>query len=225
MSAVAASGCVAFTTTPARPPSTGEVAVGELGRQRAAPAAVQPVDRALGAAHGRRDLARREPDDVTQHHDAALLVLQRPQSLVQAVRAIDGRIVVAPIGAEDLLCQRRAARAQVVDGGVMGKAQQPGEERHAALVVLDEDRHQLREDVLRDVLGLVLVVHDAAHVAVDVVRVAHVQESDRLAIALLATPDGQSDHPRLLGRLVQRGEGAKARGPVLRRQRNRAHLR
>ena len=64
-----------------------------------------------------------------------------------------------------------AARAQVIDGGVVRQAQQPPEERHPALVVLDEHRHQLREDVLGDVLGLVLVAHDAADVAVDVVRV------------------------------------------------------
>ena len=68
-------------------------------------------------------------------------------------------------------------------------------------------RHQLREDVLRDVLGLEVVAHDARDVAVDVIGVADVQEAERLAVALLGAHDRLVD--RAVGRLVV-GEAARA---------------
>ncbi len=52
-----------------------------------------------------------------------------------------------------------------------------------------ELRHQLREHVLRDVFGLEVVAHDARHVAVHVIRVAHVEEAERFAITLLRADD------------------------------------
>ena len=63
----------------------------------------------------------------------------------------------------------QAVRPQVIDGHIASHAQEPGEERDTAVVVLDERGHELRENVLRDVLRLVIVAHDGAHVAVDVV--------------------------------------------------------
>ena len=133
------------------------------------------------------------PDDVAQHDHGALLLGQGGERLLHAVRAVDRGVVDARVGLVDLLGRRRAARAQVVDRRVVGEPHEPGEERDGALVVLDDDRHQLREHVLGDVLGLVLVAHDAAHVAVDVVGVLHVEEADGFPVALLGPGDGLRD--------------------------------
>ena len=73
----------------------------------------------------------------------------------------------------------------MIDRYVARQPQQPGEERNAAVVVLAQRGHQLREDVLGDVLGLVVVSYDRADVAVDVVRVGDVEEPQRLLVAFL----------------------------------------
>ena len=109
------------------------------------------------------------------------------ERLAQRHRGLLGVAVVpALVELADLLAGDRAALAHVVDGDVARDAQDPGRERDLALLVLRQDRHQLGEDVLRDVLGLVVVAHDAAHVAVDVVGVADVEEADRLRSPSLA---------------------------------------
>ena len=59
--------------------------------------------------------------------------------------------------------------AQVVDGDIARQPQQPREEWNAAILYFPI-AYQLGEHVLRDVLGLVVVTDDAAHVAVHVVR-------------------------------------------------------
>ena len=58
---------------------------------------------------------------------------------------------------------------------------------------LRQHGHQLREHVLSDVLGLVLVADRLRHVAVDVVGVADVEEAQRLTVALLGPRDGARD--------------------------------
>ena len=67
--------------------------------------------------------------------------------------------------------------------------------------------HQLREHVLRDVLGLVVVAHDARDVAVDVVRVVDVEVAERLAVALLGAHDGLGDGA-VAGLVVDEAAGA-----------------
>ena len=85
--------------------------------------------------------------------------------------------------------------ADVVDGDVARDAQDPGEEGHVAFLVLADHVDQLGEHLLGDVFGLVLVVHDAAHVAVDVVGVARVEEAECLAIPGLRPFDRLRDEP------------------------------
>ena len=119
--------------------------------------------------------------------------------------------LVVAVGAKDLLGRRRAASAQMIERDVARQPQQPARERHAVILVLDDDRDQLHEDLLREVLGLLVVAHDAADVAIDVVRVAHVQEPQRVAIALLGASDRQANLARRLRRLVERPAAAKAR--------------
>ena len=105
--------------------------------------------------------------------------------------AVARRLVVVAVALQlaDLLAGDRAALAHVVDGDVAGDADDPRGERHLARLVLRELGHQLREHVLRDVLGLEVVAHDAQHVAVDVVGVADVEEAERFAVALLGARD------------------------------------
>jgi hypothetical protein len=98
----------------------------------------------------------------------------------------------------------------VVERDVAGDAQDPGRERDLACLVLDEDGHQLREDLLRDVLRLVVVAHDAADVAVDVVRVADVEEAQGLAVPRLRPGDGGGDDPLGDPGVVERGAGDEA---------------
>ena len=49
--------------------------------------------------------------------------------------------------------------------------------------------------MLRDVLGLVLIAHEAEHVSVHVVLVAEVKHADRVAVARLRPCHGVGDLP------------------------------
>ncbi len=111
-------------------------------------------------------------------------------------------IVGVAVGAENLFGRSRAAPAQVIQRDVAREPQQPAGERHALILILDDDGHQLHEDVLREVFGLLVVPDDAADVAVDVVRVANVEQPDRVAISLLGASDRQAHFTHRLWRLV-----------------------
>ena len=113
----------------------------------------------------------------------------------------------------DLLARHRPARAHVVDRRVVGDAQDPGGERHDARLVALERGQQLGEDVLRDVLGLVLVAHDRADVAVDVVGVAEVEEAQRVGVAVLGARDGGEHEPLGRGRVLERAPAAEPPAP------------
>ena len=138
-----------------------------------------------------------EAEDVTQHVFAKLMTAL-PKYEAREVPFAAWILRVARNLALDHLRQRRAIPCEEVrelepsrdDRGesqqtslALREAQQPGGERDSAAVVLDDHRHQLREHLLRDVFGLVVVADDAADVAVDVVGVAHVQEAQRLLVA------------------------------------------
>ncbi len=168
--------------------------VAESGTQSAASAVVQPVNGRFGAAEAAGDLAGAEPDEVTEHDDLALLVGQRGERVAQYQRAVMGRLaLVAHFGLTDVLARDRPALAHVVESDVARDAQDPRGEGHLPLLVLPDDRHELGEDVLRHVLGLVVVTDDAADVAVHVVGVAEVEEADRLAVTFLGTRHRPAD--------------------------------
>jgi hypothetical protein len=154
---------------------------------------VQAVDRALGASHALGDLRRRQADEVTHDDDLALVVGELAERLAQRPAVLRGVRVGVDVRRPRVRRRRGPARAQVVDGHVARDAQDPRRERDVARLVARQDREQLGEDVLREVLGLVLVAHDARHVAVHVVGVAHVQEAQRLGVALLGSVDGRVD--------------------------------
>ena len=87
------------------------------------------------------------------------------------------------------------ALADVVDRGIARDAENPGEEGNLTLLVGADHANKLGEHLLRDVLGLVVIVDDAAHIAVDVVGVTRVEKRQRLAITELRALDCLGDVP------------------------------
>jgi hypothetical protein len=108
-----------------------------------------------------------------------------------AVRA-DGLTVV---GEPDLVGRDGAAGANVVEGSIAGDPHDPGSEGHLALLVLHDPGHQLGEDHLADVFGLVLVVHDTGDISLNVRRKACVEEMESLTVAGLGGIDSHLNHP------------------------------
>ena len=102
------------------------------------------------------DLAGREPDDVAQDHDAALLVGQRRERLAQATasgrRASSSARSSAPKTSSAGIARRRRRWSIATLCARRSSQAKNGTPRSS---YLHEDRHQLREDLLRDVLGLV----------------------------------------------------------------------
>ena len=64
---------------------------------------MQAVDRGLGAAHALGDLARGEADQVAQDDDAALILGQATQRVLEAPAPIDAHVVGRLGVVEDLL--------------------------------------------------------------------------------------------------------------------------
>ncbi len=114
---------------------------------------------------------------------------------------------------DQCLGRRAPIRSQVIDRDVPSESKQPGEERRATIVLLDDCRYQLGEYVLRHVLGLVTVADGRADVAVHVVRVTDIQVGQRGLIAFLGLCDGEADLVPRFGRLVERGPGPEADRP------------
>ena len=100
------------------------------------------------------DLARSQADHVTQDDDFALLLGQRGQRLAHRVHLTDVRIGVRTGLGKGFDRGEAPVGPQVIDGDVPGHPQQPSEERDAAIVVLADRGHELREHVLRHVLRL-----------------------------------------------------------------------
>jgi len=82
----------------------------------------------------------------------------------------------------------------VVEGGVASDPEDPGGKGDLSRFVLADHRHQLDEDVLGDVLGLVMVVHEAVHVAKDIRRIARIEEVEAFVVTLLGPNYGSLDH-------------------------------
>ena len=187
----------------------------QRGLERAAAAVVEAVDRALGLAEAIRDLARGEPRDVAQHEHLALLLGEPAQRLAQALRALEAGLVVALVARADLLDRDLPAGAHVVEREVARHGGDPGGERHVALLVAVDRRHQLREHVLRDVLGLVAVADDPAHVRAHVVGEAHVEEVQRAGVAGLGARHGAAHEIRLVAAARAPGRTVRAQLPML----------
>jgi hypothetical protein len=151
---------------------------------------LQRVHGVLGAAEPLGDLGRAEPHDEAQHHHLALVARQRVERGAQVAPALAADVGERLLGAADLLERDRAARPHVVDRGVVRDAQDPRRERHGRRLVALQRGQELGEDLLRDVLGVVLVADDRADVAVDIVGVVEVQVAHGVAVAGLRAPHG-----------------------------------
>ena len=77
----------------------------------------------------------------------------------------------------------------MVKRSVAGHPHDPGREGDLTRLVLVDRLHQLGEDVLGDVLGLVMVLDQAGDEALYVVRVADVEEVKPLGVAGLSVLD------------------------------------
>ena len=84
--------------------------------------------------------------------------------------------MVAVLRHSNLLNRDLAVGPQVIQARVAGDPQDPRGERDLTLLVLGEGRRQLRENVLRDVLGRVVVANDAPDIGEDIGRVSDVKK-------------------------------------------------
>src|ERR1700682_3669535 len=168
----------------------------QLRRERPAPAMMQAVDRAFGAACALCDLCRREAGEVAQDEHLPLVGRERRECLAEVADPPGAGMFVAVVGSPNLLDGDRPLAAEVVYGDVARNPQNPREEGDLTLLVLADDMHELGKDVLGDVLGLMLVVNDTAHITEHVVGVSCVQETQGLAVAFLSSLDGSRNQPR-----------------------------
>src|SRR3954471_8667483 len=166
----------------------------ELRAHGPSPLVVQRVYRLLAAAHLRGDLGRGQTGHVAQHDDAPLVLGQAVERLAQAAPAVRRALLARGLGRRAYVAARDgAARAYMIDRRVAGDLQQPRGERDRPRLVAVDDRHQLEEHVLGDVLRVAVVAHDAAGVAVDAVGVADVEHAYSVAVARPRGVDGSLD--------------------------------
>src|SRR5258708_2133352 len=97
---------------------------------------VEAVDGAFAAAGPRCDLPRGEAAEVAQHDYLALLPRQSGERAAQRIQSLVLRRLSELAGLRQDLNRNDAASTQIVQRDIAGKTQQPGDERHAAVVVL-----------------------------------------------------------------------------------------
>lgn len=146
---------------------------------------VKSVNRTLRFPESVRYLHRREAYDVPEDQNFALLVGQLFKGLAEIPAALETDLVMAIVASPDFFRRHSALCSQVIQGRIAGDAQYPCGERHLPLLVLADNRDQLGEDVLRDVLGFVMILDKAPHIAEYVIRVADVKEVKGLHVAFL----------------------------------------
>jgi len=143
-------------------------AIQEGGFQTQPPPVVQPVDRAFGLAEDACYLDRRKADDVPEDEDLALLARKCVESFPEIASPLVAEMPAFVVTQVEVLGWNRPPGADVVERGVAGDSQDPGREGDVPWFVLADHRHQLDEDALGYVLGLVVIVDEAAHVTEDI---------------------------------------------------------
>jgi hypothetical protein len=86
----------------------------------------------------------------------------------------------------------------VVKRSVACDAEDPCREGNLARLIPLDRSHQVSEDLLGDVPGIVQVAHDAVHIGADIVSKSDVEEVKGACIAFLGARHGQSDEFRVL---------------------------
>ena len=116
-------------------------------------------------------------------------------------------------GRRQLFGRHGPLAAQVIERRVSGDLHEPGGERRLALLVPIEGAEQLNEDVLRDVLGVVRLDHDAADVALHVPGELEIEVLVGRAVATARARDGLADRVIALATAGRAGVGAGAPAP------------
>ena len=205
----------------AGPPRSGGLTEGDHDRCRShllelrtkigATAMVEAVDRALGLAEHRRYLGWRKAFDVSQDEHVSLLLGQPQQRVVEVPAAFGPERATVVNSDANLLARHHATAAVVIEGAVASNSQYPSCERHLPGLVARDDGHQLEEDVLGDVFGLVSIVNHAPDAAKHVIRVAGVEESQSADVASLSPGNSLVDHCVVFGPRPRLGRG-RSRG-------------
>jgi len=125
-----------------------------------------------------------------QHQHLALGQRQPGERIGQIPHpATASGIAPALVARTDLLHRNQPLLTDVVDRDIARNPQNPGKERHVAFLVFADHSNQLREHLLRDIFSLVLIVNNAAHVTMNVVRITNIKKPERLTIAGLGSLD------------------------------------
>ena len=138
--------------------------LGQRGAQRAAAAVVQAVDRRLAAAEPVGDLAGGEPDEVAhaRRPGAAPRAAWRARRAGRATRLRADVVLAAVLSSSRTSSQGIARRWRMWSTATLRATRRIQAEKGTSRgSYLRQLGHQLREHVLRDVLGLVVVAHDA----------------------------------------------------------------
>src|SRR5689334_11036367 len=98
----------------------------ELAAQRLLRTMVKSVDGSLGAAHTIGDLALSEPDKMAKHDDAALVLGQVLERLLEAPATFAARVVGRGQRLVHLLARHGTAPALTIHGHIAGHADHPG---------------------------------------------------------------------------------------------------
>ena len=113
----------------------------------------------------------------------------------EVAAALVAYLILLAVIDSDVLARNHSPRSEVVQRRVAGDSQDPSGERHVPRLVLPYDRDQLDKDVLRDVLGLVVILNEAADVSQDIVCVADIEEVQSLHVSILGATNCRPDGP------------------------------
>ena len=131
---------------------------------------------------------------MSQDEHLSLCFRQRGQRLAEGMRVLERRLLPAVFADPDLLNRDLPPRTDVIERGVARHPQDPGGERDLPLLVLLNGPHQLHEDVLRDVLGVVAVADDALSEPQHVIRVARIEIVQPIPTACFCRGDRSTLH-------------------------------
>ena len=106
---------------------------------------------------------------MAEYQDLPLIVGELAKGITESVKPVEIHVLIAGALGPYLLDRNLSARAEVIEGRVASNAKDPSCEGRVPFLVLADRDVQLREDVLSDVLGLVMVADDGANVAEHVI--------------------------------------------------------
>ena len=143
---------------------------------------VQPVNRAFGLAEVLSDLAWRKPAHVAHEHDAPLIARESLQCREQRLQTLGIPFVRRGLRGGRLAPARPSPAPHLVHCKIARHPPDPCGEGDFPRFVLLNRPEELGENGLGYVFGFVVVVDDAADIALDCGGVAYVQVANGLAV-------------------------------------------